>query len=42
MIFDMAPFIILITIKFFCKTLNNNELVTFKYSIRKFKDYKIL
>ena len=32
MVFDMAPFIILITCKFFCKLFNNNELVTFKYS----------
>ena len=33
MIFDMAPFIILITSQlFFIKMFNNNELVTFKYS----------
>lgn len=33
MIFDMAPFIILITSQiFFVKLLNNNELATFKYS----------
>ena len=33
MVFDMAPFIILITSQvFFVKLFNNNELVTFKYS----------
>ena len=33
MIFDMSPFIILITAQiFFVKLFNNNELVTFKYS----------
>ena len=33
MIFDMTPFIILITSQiFFVKLFNNNELVTFKYS----------
>ena len=33
MIFDMSPFIILITAQiFFIKLFNNNELITFKYS----------
>ena len=44
MIFDMAPFIILITTQiFFVKLLNNNELVTFKYSgLENLKIIKIL
>ena len=44
MIFDMAPFIILITIQiFFVKLFNNNELTTFKYSgLRNSEIIKIL
>ena len=44
MIFDMAPFIILITTQiFFVKLLNNNELITFKYSgLENLKIIKIL
>ncbi len=44
MIFDMAPFIILITSQiFFVKLFNNNELATFKYSgLKNSKIIKIL
>ena len=34
MIFDMSPFIVLITVQiFFVKLFNNNELIKFKYSV---------
>ena len=44
MIFDMSPFIILITAQiFFVKLFNNNELVTFKYSgLKNFEIIKIV
>lgn len=44
MIFDMFPFIILITVQFFfIKLFNNNELITFKYSgLQNLKILKIL
>jgi len=44
MIFDMAPFIILVTTQiFFVKLFNNNELITFKYSgLQNTKIIKIL
>ena len=44
MIFDMSPFIVLITVQiFFVKLFNNNELITFKYSgLENFEIIKIL